>query len=89
MNISNLCAQNTHIGYLYWIWLFGKKPDLSLEQESLVKNAAIPGVGVNVQGWPHPPYLALSSLQKQRNHNICHLVNLLLENHFSKILQQL
>lgn len=91
MNFSNLCAQNTHIGYLSWTWVFGKKPDLSLEHESLVKNAVIPGVGVDVQGWPHSLYIALSSLQQQRNHNFCHLANLLLEkeNYFSKILQLL
>lgn len=46
MNLSHLCAQNTHIGYLSWTGVFGKKPDLSLEHESLVKNAVIHGGGV-------------------------------------------
>jgi len=43
MNLSHLCAQNTHVGYLSWTGVFGKKPHLSLEQESLVKNASIHG----------------------------------------------
>lgn len=95
MNLSHLCAQNTHIGYLSWTGVFGKKPDLSLEHESLVKNAAIhrrvwcPGLT--------PPsvllYLALSFLAKAEKpqDKFYHLVNLSLEkaNGFSRIIQQL
>lgn len=93
MNLSHLCAQNTHIGYLSWTWVFGKKPDLSLEHESLVKNAVIHRGGFDVQDWPHPLYLALSFLAKAEKpqDKFYHLVNLSLEkeNDFSKILQQL
>lgn len=51
------------------------------------------GGGVDVQGWPHPLYLALSFLAKAEKpqDKFYHLVNLSLEkeNDFSKILQQL
>mgnify|MGYP001853072293 CR=1 FL=1 len=95
MNLSHLCAQNTHIGYLSWTGVFGKKPDLSLEHESLVKNAAI-HMRVWCPGLTPPSvllYLALSFLAKAEKpqDKFYHLVNLSLEkaNGFSRIIQQL